>query len=70
MIIYKITNKINGKLYVGQTIRPLKRRIWNHLCKTGTAISSALRKYGIENFVIEEIDRAETKEELNKKEQY
>ena len=26
MLIYKITNKINGKIYIGQTTRTLKER--------------------------------------------
>lgn len=31
MIIYKITNKINSKSYIGQTIFTLKRRINEHI---------------------------------------
>lgn len=28
MIIYRAVNKINGKVYVGQTVLPLHRRMW------------------------------------------
>ena len=72
MIIYKITNEVNGKVYIGQTTKTLQWR-WKHHCniKSGcTYLKNALNKYGIENFIIEQIDSAETQEELNKKEVY
>lgn len=71
MIIYKATNKINGKVYIGQTIRTLKVRINCHLrANSHYPFGNALRKYGIENFDIKVIDEALTKEELNEKEIY
>ena len=75
MIIYKITNKINGKIYIGQTTRSLKQRWKDHRCeakdcKRGRAIHRAIHKYGVENFTIEQIDCAITQEELNEKERY
>ena len=71
MEIYKITNKINGKVYIGQTKQPVYTRWSQHKCrsKTGNSkINRAIRKYGYENFTIETIDNAENYEELNKKE--
>ena len=70
MIIYKITNTINGKIYVGQTTQELSKRLQGHLSKHSrcSAIKSALNKYGVENFTIEQIDQADTLGELNKKE--
>lgn len=70
MIIYKITNKINGKIYVGQTIHKLEFRIRQHRNRGKYPIGIALNKYGIDNFDIEIIDRAKSREELDKKEIY
>lgn len=74
MIIYKITNKINGKLYIGQTVQKLIDR-WSDHCRpclgrhvNRSAIASAIRKHGKDNFIIEEIDTALTQKELNIKE--
>jgi hypothetical protein len=35
-IIYKATNKVNGKSYIGQTTKSLKHRINNHISKAFT----------------------------------
>ena len=55
-IIYKYTNKVNGKVYIGQTINESKRREkWKNL-KTpyaGNYINRARVKYGIESFSYE-----------------
>lgn len=75
MIIYKITNSINDKVYIGQTVESLKKR-WNRhtwVCtikRNAMAITNAIVKYGKENFIIEEIDKADDIEELNEKEIY
>lgn len=66
-IIYKITNEKNNKVYIGQTIRSLKERIAEHK-RNHTAISEAIRKYGIDSFKIEVIDKGNDTEELNTKE--
>lgn len=68
MIIYKLTNKINNKVYIGQTVRTLEERIAEHKRKRLSLISKAIKKYGIENFEIEIIDSADTMELLNEKE--
>jgi len=69
VIIYKILNTVNNKVYIGQTIRPLKDRWRQHLrdCKNNVdnLIYRAIRKYGKENFTIEEIDGANSLSELN-----
>lgn len=75
MWIYKITNIQNNKVYIGQTIRPIKDRLNRHINDAlnnilDTHFARAIRKYGKENFIIEEIDNANNQEELNQKEQY
>ena len=57
MIIYKIQNKINGKIYIGQTKFNLNQRISDHL-RNKSLIGNALRKYGLQYFDIFVIDVA------------
>ena len=68
-IIYKITNTVNDKIYIGQTITSLKSRWQSHVssakCNKPWVICSAIRKYGEENFKIEQIDIAHSKVELD-----
>jgi len=71
MIVYLITNRINGKQYVGQTTQALANR-WKTHCSPASgcfAISSAIHKYGKDNFSIEIIFNADSLEELDKKEE-
>lgn len=70
MIIYKITNLINGKIYVGQTTTDLEKRWKQHIKKRkkNTGVKGAIIKHGVENFKIEEIDGANNQTELNYKE--
>lgn len=72
MIIYKITNKINNKVYIGQTINSLRIRWKDHCCNGSkcTALHNAIVKYGRENFTVEQIDVACSRDELDAKEQY
>jgi predicted GIY-YIG superfamily endonuclease len=68
MIIYKITNLINNKVYIGQTIQTLEKR-WSHHNKLDSncyVLNRALKKYGKANFKIEKIAEASSREKLNK----
>ena len=73
MIIYCITNLVNGKKYVGQTRTQLERRWSSHKKssrqpsgqKHAPVLYKAISKYGIDNFKIEEIDKADNQEHLN-----
>lgn len=76
MIIYKITNRINGKIYIGQTVQSLNNRWLDHKSnsrnrcgKYKCALYNAMKKYGLENFTIEQIDTAQNLAELNTMEQ-
>ena len=69
--IYKITNNINKKVYIGQSIH-YKRR-WNeHINNAKKGRTSRLyldiREYGVENFSFEVIDIAESREQADYKE--
>jgi group I intron endonuclease len=69
--IYKITNQVNGKFYVGKTMKSLSTRFYNHsyASKTGstTYFHKAIQKYGEDSFIIEELDRCDS-DILGKKE--
>lgn len=69
MVIYKIENLINGKLYVGQTSRSIESRFLDH-SKGDMIIGRAIKKYGIQSFKISVIDNATDKQVLNEKEKY
>jgi len=60
-LIYKITNKITNKSYIGQTIYSVKKRYKGHLSaafkyNSGFYIHRSMRKYGEDNFKIEIIE--------------
>ena len=71
--IYKITNKINGKVYVGQTNRGLETRWREHKSRAGchytSHLYSAIDKYGIDNFIFEKIEEI-AEEYLDEKERF
>ena len=72
-IIYKATNKLNGKVYVGQTTFKLEDRIKEHIKSAKRRerkyyFHKAIRKYGEDNFIWEVIAECNSKEELNKTE--
>lgn len=69
MICYLVYNRINGKCYVGQTVKTLKERWYLH-CKSAKGksrlpIHNAIRKYGPEAFMIGWLSHARDREELN-----
>jgi group I intron endonuclease len=75
MIIYKATNLVNNKIYIGQTKNEIEKRIKGHIKdsksqKTNTPFLLSIKKHGIDNFLFEEIDRADTFDELDEKEIY
>jgi group I intron endonuclease len=75
--IYKIENKINGKVYIGQSVN-IKHRIAEHKCNATNLkykdvydlfVYRAIRKYGLVNFSFSVIEQC-PKELLNEREQY
>ena len=67
--IYKITNKINGKIYIGKHKYDKPEIDESYWC-SGSYIMRSINKYGTENFTRELICTCETLEELNEKEKY
>ena len=67
--IYKITNKVNGKCYIGQSLDIEKRFKSHKRCKENRPLYNAFKKYGIDNFTFEVIEECE-KEKLNEREIY
>lgn len=74
MLIYKAVNKVNGKIYVGQTTNTLEERKRQHLKKAHGGVKthfySAIRKYGDDAFEFSVVCEAKTKEDLNLLETY
>lgn len=69
-VIYKITNMVNGKAYIGQTV-DFQRRKRNHLnATTKYSIHKAFDKYGIENFEWSIIEDNIPKDKLDEREIY
>lgn len=70
MLIYKITNDINDKVYIGQTTKTLEERIAQHrnafVTGVTTHIYNAMRKYGWDKFHFHILDDSPlTQEELD-----
>ena len=64
--IYKITNTLNEKLYVGQTRQPIEKRFLQH-AKAHTPLGNAMRTCELENFTLEVIERCETQSQANER---
>lgn len=72
-IIYKIENKVNGKVYIGQTRQPLCRRKGEHVYRfthkvRDYLIYKAFTKYGLESFTWEVLETCKDYDQLNEAE--
>ena len=70
--IYKITNNVNQKIYIGKTYHSIEGR-WKQHCKDmykrdmgKRPLYDAMRKYGVENFSIELVEETDNLEEREK----
>lgn len=72
--VYKITNKVTGKIYIGITNQGSGTRYRHHWYEARIGdpcpIHKSMAKYGEENFTLEIIDFADTYEELKEKEKF
>lgn len=65
MIIYKTTNLVDGKIYIGQDSNNNPKYFGS-----GLLLGRSIKKYGKENFKKEILEECENKESLNEKEKY
>ncbi len=75
MLIYRVTNTVNGKVYIGKWSHPtsdLRWRLHKSAAKNGSPyyFHRAIRKYGPDAFKVEVIHRAQTLDELSKMETF
>ncbi len=68
-MIYLVTNEINDKVYIGQTVQKLSSRVTQHKTKfTNSPFSRAIQKYGFECFNFTVIATVYSQEELDRSE--
>ena len=80
--IYIISNDINNKVYIGQTIETIEKRYKDHISASkssntkGVILYNAMRKYGVEHFIVKElkkiscISNIELRDKINESECY
>ena len=76
--IYKITNQINKKCYIGKTLESIEKRWHQHKNEAekdrskNRPLYQAIRKYGIENFTIEIVEEISNilDTDINEREKY
>ena len=73
--VYKITNTVNDKIYIGQTTETLKHRFSRHtgyqLDETyNSKIHRVMKKYGTDKFSIHLIEEVEDQEKLTEREYF
>lgn len=69
-IIYKATCSVNGKTYVGQTVKQLSKRAAGHktesnILRNNNHFHNSIRKHGYDNFTWEVLMECSSREELN-----
>ena len=76
MLVYKIVNKVNNKVYIGITESTLEKRYDEHLSKYRNGdtrhLYQAMRKYGLDNFEVSVVEDniSSYKELLDKERSY
>jgi group I intron endonuclease len=76
MLIYKITNLINKKVYIGQTVQSLKKRKNKHLSelrnkkRPNSHLTLSFHKFGENSFIFETIESCNSLSELSEREKF
>ena len=83
--IYKISNLVDGKIYIGKTIKPIESRFKAHVSEMerfkkclidnidfgyNSRLYPAMLKYGVENFIIELVEEVPSDVNLEEREIY
>lgn len=76
-VIYKFKNKINNKIYIGQTTNSVRTRVMEHMTSSRPWTKArkgyfqrALHKYGFENFEFTILEQCQNSEDLDIREVY
>tara|TARA_Y100000592_G_C5304368_1_gene236997 strand:- start:45 stop:593 length:549 start_codon:yes stop_codon:yes gene_type:complete len=75
MIIYQITNEVNGKFYIGKTTKSIEERFEKHIYesrynRSGSYLHKSMKKYGVEHYNIKVIESQVDEAELDERERY
>lgn len=69
MIIYRIQNRLDGRMYIGQTKRSLAERVKEHM-ERASAVGKDMNRLGRENFDVSVLDVVETQKAADEAERY
>jgi len=72
--VYRIKNKINNKNYIGITSRSIEERFNEHISRAScnhrnSRLYAAIRKYGVDSFILTEIDKSDNEDAVRKLEE-
>lgn len=63
MIVYKLLNKSNNKIYIGQTKHNIEQRFYKHSCNN-SIIGRAIRKYGKDMFELTVLHKSDNRSQI------
>lgn len=66
--LYCLQNKVNNKIYIGQTVNIKNRMSYHKLCKKPYPLYYSIKKHGWNNFNLTILEEYETLEEINEAE--
>ena len=69
-VIYKIVNKINDKIYIGQAQNMYKRFSEYRKLRASKRLLNSIKKYGLSNFKVKILEIVDDINKLNEREQY